>query len=221
MERRKTEKKQAGKTTPRRAALYRGKLWLTTALCAALLLSGMTLAGCNSSAGDNKKPDGNVEEYSAKLWFVNQEYLDSGDESLPRYIVEDRSVDVNLDESQYKSVLTALAEAPSQEDGAATMLKDESEIKAAELDEDGKTVIVDFDSEKLSGGGSEEELCLIEQIVWTLTESFDEVEQVRFTVDGAEKETLMGHMDISVPYGITSVDNGEGEGTDTVMPLYE
>ena len=199
----------------------RSVLRSVSALCGVVLAGCMLLAGCNGNGGHpGGSGEGDAKEYSARLWFVNQEYIDSGDDSLPRYIVEERSVSAAEEDSPYQAVLTALAETP-QEDGAATMLEDGSEIASAVLDADGKTVLVDFNSEKLGGGGSEKELCLIEQIVWTLTESFDDVKQVKFTVDGAEAETLMGHMDIAVPYGIVSVDNGEGAGVDTVMPLYE
>lgn len=208
--------------TERNANLYRmprtqGKLWFLTALCLTVLLSGLLLAGCSSN---DQSPSDDIKEYSAKLWFVNQKYLESGDDSLPRYIIDERSVSVGAEDSPYQAVLTALVVTP-EEDGAVTMIKDGEEIKSVALEEDGETAVVDLNSENLSGGGSDEELCLIEQIVWTLTESFDEIEKVQFTVDGSEQETLMGHMDISVPYGVISVDNGEGEGTDTVMPLYE
>lgn len=209
--------------TERNAKLYRalrakGKLLFLAALCVTVLLSGLVLAGCNNGSS-NQKPAGDTEEFTATLWFINPEYLETGDDSLARYIVDERDIQISAEDNRYLAALDALTELPEQ-DEAATMVKEKGEIKSVALGEDGKTAIVDFDSEKLGSGGSEEELCLIEQIVWTLTESFDEIDQVEFTVDGSTTETLMGHMDVTVPYGVISVDNGEGDGTDTVMPLY-
>ena len=72
----------------------------------------------------------------------------------------------------------------------------------------GDTVIVDFDKDiaKNFVGGSTGEEFLVNSIVNTLTE-FNEVNQVRFLIDGKEIETIAGHMDLSEP--VKKIENEE------------
>lgn len=192
------------------------KKLMTAALCFTVLFGCIVFSGCNGSAAD---PEANgAKDYEVDLYYVNQAYIDGGDESLGRFKPALEKTITAAPADIYTETLKALSETP-EKDGYATMLKDIT-INGAALDQDGKTVVVDFASKGLTGG-SMEETFLIEQIVRTLEDSFDVAKQVKFTVDGAPAETLMGHMDTSVPYGITEVDNGIGKDVEMVMPLYE
>lgn len=50
--------------------------------------------------------------------------------------------------------------------------------------------------------GIELEDLTLRAIVATLHANFPEIEQVRFTVDGTQRDTLNGHADLSRPYGV-------------------
>lgn len=60
---------------------------------------------------------------------------------------------------------------------------------------------LDFDRSLLdvSGGGSLGELQTVYGIVATVTTSFPEIVAVQFLIDGKQRETLAGHVDISMP----------------------
>lgn len=190
---------------------------LGAALCFTVLLGSILFAGCNGSSAD---PADEAQNYDVDLYYANQAYIDEGDESLDHFKEVDKTISATPG-GVYLETLKALSETP-EGDGYATMLGARVQVNSAAMDTDGTvgTVTVDFKADGISGGSTEETL-LIEQIVWTLTESFDNVKRVKFTVGGEAVETLMGHMDVSVPYEVTEVDNGNGEDVETVMPVYE
>ncbi len=196
-----------------------GRRWLAAALCFAAVLAGAMFAGCSDSEANPGTLGDGEQNYQVELYYVNQEYVNEGDESLGHLMPEMDATITATPGAVYLETLKALSQVPDG-DNYTTMLRDNIKVDGASLDEDGKTVTVDFMSQGLSGGSTEESL-LVEQIVRTLTESFDQVERVRFTVGGAPADTLMGHLDTTVPYGIQEVDGGEGEDVEMVMPLYE
>ena len=193
--------------------------WLAAALCFTAVLAGVMFAGCSDSEANPGVTGDGEQNYEVELYYVNQAYVNEGDEALGHLMPEMDATITATPGAVYLETLKALSQVPDGEN-YATMLRDNIKVDGASLDADGKTVTVDFVSQGLSGGSTEESL-LVEQIVRTLTESFDQVEQVQFTVDGAPADTLMGHLDATVPYGIQEVDNGEGEDVEMVMPLYE
>lgn len=103
----------------------------------------------------------------------------------------------------YENALRALRENRISENADYTTAFSK-EYKINYITRDVNTVIVDFSSRNLTGSPRQEHL-LIGQIVGTLTQSFDEVEAVRFTVDGEPTDTLMGHVDISDQFTLANL----------------
>ena len=161
-------------------------------------------AGCQNDEGE----DGVVERYALEIYYVNGEYIDKGDESKGRLIgpvKSSLSMDGRDGENEYFALLNdVLREDPPDEisDAALTMVYDTIAFRGASV-EDG-TAYVDMSSEGPAGeplsGGSLEESLLIQQITFSLIDSFDEVKRVQFMIDGEIRETMMGHVDTSVPF---------------------
>ena len=171
---------------------------LVIMLCAVLVLSVFGFTGC-SKYSDSKGDSGDVSEqeyktYRVTLFFANEEYIAVGDESLEKFMVYESEMESRPGDA-YLDALELLRTSP--EEGYSTVITEN--IKFNQVYLEGDTVFVDFDSNGLNGG-SLEETFLISQIINTLINSFDEVKQVQFLVDGEAPETLMGHVDTSVPF---------------------
>ncbi len=178
-----------------------------------LLVAGlMALAGCRMGEvpGEPSEPMPDEKEYSLVLYFANNEYLETGNEELPKLI---RAQDVPLvcqEGRQYFFLVdAALRQLPQELPRASTMIDDT--IRVSDVVEDHGTAIVDLSGEGLHSG-SLAEAYVISQIVESLRASFPEVKQVQFLVDGAVTESLMGHYSAEEPYteGIFT-EQGEGE----------
>lgn len=176
--------------------------WILTA---ALLV--MTLVGCGSSGGNEAGEE--QEEYSIVLYYVNDAYVETGDESLEPLVVTEGTLNIesSLIEERYQQTLEMLAQPV---DGADTMFR-QGMVHGVTVS-DGLAV-VDFDSNMMYGGSMEESF-LIEQVVRTLIKSFDDVERVAFTVDGEEVDSLMGHLEANCTYGLIAV---EEDGTEVEL----
>ena len=176
--------------------------WILTA---ALLV--MALVGCGSSGGSDAGED--QEEYPIVLYYVNDAYVETGDESLEPLVVTEGTLNIesSLIEERYQQTLEMLSQPV---DGADTMFR-QGMVHGVTVS-DGLAV-VDFDSNMMYGG-SMEETFLIEQVVRTLIKSFDDVERVAFTVDGEEVDSLMGHLEANCTYGLIAV---EEDGTEVEL----
>lgn len=164
-----------------------------------LILSISVLAGCAGKDGAENGGGQNNNEvqeqtYSVTLFFANDAYVVTGDESLEKM----KSYETDLkatDDEVYRKTLELLRTVPGE--GYSTMIADK--IKFNDVSRKDDTVSVDLSSEGLSGG-SLEETFFISQIVDTLCGSFSEVKQVQFLVDGQPAETLMGHVGAADPF---------------------
>ena len=176
--------------------------WILTA---ALLV--MALVGCGNSAGSDAGEE--QEEYPIVLYYVNDAYVETGDESLEPLVVTEGTLNIesSLIEERYQQTLEMLSQPV---DGADTMFR-QGMVHGVTVS-DGLAV-VDFDSNMMYGG-SMEETFLIEQVVRTLIKSFDDVERVAFTVDGEEVDSLMGHLEANCTYGLIAV---EEDGTEVEL----
>lgn len=176
--------------------------WILTA---ALLV--MALVGCGSSGGNEAGEE--QEEYSIVLYYVNDAYVETGDESLEPLVVTEGTLNIesSLIEERYQQTLELLSQPV---DGADTMFR-QGMVHGVTVS-DGLAV-VDFDSNMMYGGSMEESF-LIEQVVRTLIKSFDDVERVAFTVDGEEVDSLMGHLEANCTYGLIAV---EEDGTEVEL----
>lgn len=129
------------------------------------------------------------------LYYVNDQYVKTGDESLPRLVAVKRAVDLQ-GRSLAEAVVRALMKPPEKE-GLSTALG-ELNLRGVEVKD--ATAYVDFSSKNLNGGSLEESL-LIDQVVRSLG-SVKGVNAVQFLVNGRKTESLMGHLDALRPVPI-------------------
>ncbi|MBE6033333.1 MAG: hypothetical protein E7222_01390 [Clostridiales bacterium] len=168
--------------------------------------SVMGLSGC----GDKKQEVQQVNK-PLKLYYVNQAFIDTGDESKGALIeydgisiyVPEKTPEGMTDEEAasygYTGAITHLWQVPEALENAGTLVTEKFGMHNITC-KDG-TAYVDLIGEDLQeSGGSFEELVFISQIVETLINSFDEIDRVQFLVDGKETESLMGHCDTTEPF---------------------
>lgn len=160
-----------------------------------MVLTAFSLTACgDEGASPNGDPVG-TQDYEVELYFGNQEYIITGDESLDKLKDAYKTVINSTKEDVYFATVQELRTIPEEDyDTALT-----ENVKLNDVHLEGNTIIVDFDSIGLNGG-SLSETFLITQIVETLRNSFDEVKKVQFLVDGEQVESLMGHVDASKPF---------------------
>lgn len=123
-----------------------------------------------------------------RLFFPNQEYIQTGREDLPKFKTVDREVKFKGD-NLITVVLKELRNPPTEE-GLTTALHEQLTIHQAWVETD--LAYVDFSSQNLYGG-SLQEMLLVHQIVKTMT-ALPGIERVQFLVDGEKRESLMGHI---------------------------
>ena len=162
-------------------------------LCISMLICAVSLIGCSNEAkvADVEK----AQDYTVQLFYANAEYVTTGDESLERLMPAYESKIPASSSNVYVDTLEALKSVP--EGGYETIIT--KEIKFNDIYVKDKTAYVDLNSKGLNGGSLSESF-LISQIVETLINSFDEVVQVQFLVDGKVVESLMGHFDATKPF---------------------
>ncbi|NLZ43638.1 MAG: GerMN domain-containing protein [Clostridia bacterium] len=146
-------------------------------------------------------PPGPSNGTEVTLYFVNREYITTGNEELPKLLPFTRRIMVQGDgrtgrESLVTKVLAELRKPPAGAE-VTTALRDDLRITGVRVEE--TTVYVDFSSDNLHGG-SLEEILLVEQVVMTLT-GLPGLEKVQFLVDGERRDTLMGHVSADEPLG--------------------
>ncbi|MDR0423912.1 MAG: GerMN domain-containing protein [Clostridiales Family XIII bacterium] len=178
---------------------------------AMILGAGVGAAGCRKDTDSGRS--GKV--YKMQLYFANLDFIDSGDEALG-HLTGPFEMNISSDDKEgydkYSLLLECLKSPPEEGDGnSANMISDQIRFGGVTLD--GGVATVDVKSETASGealyGGTLEELLFIEQITFSMIDSFEEVEEVAFTVDGNKADTLMGQMDIREPFNKESFDGGQ------------
>lgn len=153
-------------------------------LATALVLS---LVACGNSGGDNQAQG----QEEVKLYFANNEYIISGDESLEKLMVEDRTIDVG-EGGIGMAIFQELKKGPENQD-ASSLIQEGLQLHGVKFEDD--AAYVDFDSDGLNGSSLEEHFTIL-QIVNSIL-SLEDIDRVYFLVDGSEAESLMGHEDIS------------------------
>lgn len=165
-----------------------------------------TLAACGT--GQDKKPqdedpgNGDVivdpdpqgEEVEVTIYYMNTEYILTGDSSLERLIPVIRTVTVGK-ESIEEAIVAELQKTPEEEELTTAL----DEINVLSIEKQDNIAYINLSSEGLNGG-SLQESSILSQVVWTLTELPD-IEKVQFLVDGSKRESLMGHIIIEEPLG--------------------
>ena len=164
-----------------------------------LLLIGMltfTMMGCGNS-DDGSETESQALDYSVKLYFASTAFVMEGvDEENGELMPPMESTVSAVPGGQYIAALNAL-KLPPEDDAYSTVVAENIQFLNAEVDDSG-VAYVDISSENL-GGGSLTEILFVDQVVYTLTQSFEEVESVQFLIDGKVEESLMGHLETSLP----------------------
>lgn len=171
-----------------------------------VVASTVGLSGCGNKTAEEEQINKQL-----KLYFVNSDFVETGDESKGA-LVEFDGISIHLPEKTpkgmtdeeaasyaYTEAITHLWVVPENLKNADTIVTEKFGMHNITC-KDG-TAYVDLIGEDLIGsGGSFEETVFISQIVETLINSFDEIERVQFLVDGEKVETLMGHCDATEPF---------------------
>ena len=127
-----------------------------------------------------------VKEQNVKLYFSTSDamYLDTEDRT-----VKGRNI--------YLETVNALIKGPITSDLVKTIPDD---VEVLNISKNNDTIQVDFSEEIITNhwGGSSGEILTVYSIVNTLTQ-FEGIKRVEVLVEGKEVETLVGHMDLSVP----------------------
>src|SRR6056297_2555020 len=127
-----------------------------------------------------------VKEKTVNLYFATTDamYLET----------EERTI---KGRNLYKEAVNALITGPTDSDLAKTIPEG---VKVLNISKKNDTIRVDFSEEivKNHWGGSAGERLTVYSIVHTLAQ-FKGVKQVKFLIEGEEVETLVGHMDLTVP----------------------
>lgn len=159
----------------------------------------LVLILCFASCGDDGNGDGmkSIGSNGAiQQYFGNPAYLQ---DSTNAEIAElngpiEYTLQCDKNDNVYLAAVLSLKTLPEEGGKYCTMLNDSYTINNVTVN-DG-VAYVDFSSENLEGEAMTETI-LIDQIVYTLTNSFEEITAVIFTVDGESKDTLMGNVNIS------------------------
>lgn len=140
------------------------------------------------------EPTPKTDSEEVILYFANNEYINTGDESLEKLIPEKRIVeygDISLEEVIVKELMKG-----PKKDNLSTVIP--TSIKLLGVEVSNGTAFVNFSQEGLFGG-SMEEYFTVNQIVGSLLE-LNNIDRVQFLIDGEKVESLMGHFDISEPF---------------------
>lgn len=160
-----------------------------------ILVLVLGFAGCgDSGAGDDMEGMGNngvIQQY-----YGNADYLLDSTNAENAELCEpvEYKLECDKDDNPYLEAVLSLQTLPEEGDQYCTMLSEAYTVNNVTLN-DG-VAYVDFSAENLEGEEMTETI-LIDQIVYTLSNSFEEITAVYFTVDGETKDTLMGNVNIS------------------------
>ncbi len=105
-----------------------------------------------------------------------------------------------LDE-QVRQVVEALISGPAGTDGLSA-IPPGTRLLSVMVEADSATVYLDFSTDLVAAhpGGSAAEYCTIASIVRTVGENFPELQRVQLLVDGAQVESIAGHMRADQPF---------------------
>ncbi|SCY87032.1 GerMN domain-containing protein [Alkaliphilus peptidifermentans] len=137
-------------------------------------------------------PSPDVETVVITLYFMNEEYVITGNEELEKIIEVNR--EVTIGEKPIEEVVMEELKKTTEGEELYTAL---ANIKVLSVETAESTAYVNLSSENLFGG-SLEESSILTQVVLSLTE-IDGIDSVQFLVDGSKRETLMGHYLIEEP----------------------
>lgn len=158
-----------------------------------VIVAMFTLAACGKQVKTPEDPNNGVvdpspqgEKVEVTLYYMNQEYIITGNEALEKIIPVKKDVMVG-EKPIEEAIISELLKKP--EDSKLSTALENLKVLSVETAEN--TAYINFSSDKLYGG-SLQEMGVIAQVVMSLTE-LPGIEKVQFLVDGSVRETLMGH----------------------------
>jgi len=171
-----------------------------------LLILVVFILSCGSPS-ENKmernKDDSQIEMESKKEYFL---FYPGEDLNLHPFSVYIEKRDNKA--SEIEAILTEYFN-QSPANGLINPFPQNAKLKAVYLLGEDRAV-VDLSSMCVEGGGAEEETFRIYGIVNTLNFNFPEIKAVKIIIEGQERETFMGHIDISGFIPPESSLNGKG-----------
>ena len=187
------------------------------------LAVALSLSGCGKNKKDESGPDSLLDtssktestetlssesegvEFEAELSYANYDYIDTGDESkgkLIRNVKQTLTASDSDEKLQIEAVLEALKKVPDNLSGAETFVSDVFSVNSLKFS--GSTLIVDISSDGSDNSSMYDEQFFIYQVTDSVLNTFPDLEGVRFTVDGAKKDSL-NYVDISSPFTASDV----------------
>jgi len=135
-----------------------------------------------------------VEGMQIYQYFAASEYVYDGTGSEMMAPVS-ADIDAQEGDAAYMASVASLKTLPEGE-GYYTAINDQTMCKSITVS-DG-VAYVDFAEGQIQVGPVEE-LLIVDQIVYTLANSFDEIAAVKFTIDGKDADVLYDAVDIAEP----------------------
>ncbi len=141
-----------------------------------------------------EEPAPTKETAEVVLYFANEEYVQTGNESLEKLVPENITIEIGTSTLE-EAIVKELLAGPKSE-GVRSVIPQSANLLGVEV-KDG-TAFVNFAREGMNGG-SLQETFTINQIVASLT-NLENVDRVQFLIDNEVGDSLMGHYDISKPF---------------------
>lgn len=162
--------------------------------------SAFLLKDNSTRPGIEKKPivrpiEESKDKVQVEMYFPNRKYVETGDESLPKFLTVKSGFD-KKDPRLAEKVVRTLQKNP---DNPALDAVIRSGLEVHDVRVEKGIAYVDFSGKNLFGGSLEETM-LVQSLVRTLT-GLEGIEKVQFLVDGQPRETLMGHISTMEPIG--------------------
>ncbi|NLJ78996.1 MAG: GerMN domain-containing protein [Tissierellia bacterium] len=148
----------------------------------------------DSDEDDIIEPLPKTEREEVTLYFVNTEYIETGNEELDHYVIVEETIEYG-DISIEEAIVKELMKDPS-DSSAATGIPPTVKLLGVEVAND--TAFVNFAEEGLFGSSLQEGFT-IEQISRSLLK-LNRIHKVQFLVNGEKVESLMGHFDAMSPF---------------------
>lgn len=139
----------------------------------------------------------------AVYYFINQSNLLVKEKEINLYFATGDAMYLDIEKrtikgrNLYLEAMSALIDGPQDPDLNKTI---PDEVEVLDTNKNNNILEVNFNEKLIQNhwGGSTGERLTVYSIVNTLGE-FEEIKQVRILIEGEEVETLVGHMDLSLP----------------------
>ena len=135
-----------------------------------------------------------VKKVEATIYYNSKEYIESGDESLDKFIPVKKELEVK-DGKLAEAIILALYEEPTDKD-LSTAFQAQNKFKNIKI-KDG-IAYVNFEADGMNGGSLQESL-FIGQVVNSLLE-LENIKGVQFMIDDEIASDLMGHLITEEPF---------------------